>query len=128
MDLRSKQTLGQYFFQSVSYRVLGDIIVNTSHMEMFEYMSAGLPVIAPNSPLWRNILEDNECGVCVSLVPKEIVSAIQYLIDNPAIAQQVGERGRKAVEEKYNWVIEEQKLFVLYEEPSVIDVIFCGHE
>ena len=85
-------------------------------VKMFEYMAAGIPVIASNFPLWREIVEGNQCGVCVDpLDPKAIGEAIQYLIDHPEQAEQMGENGRKAVEEKYNWTIEEQKLLALYE-------------
>ena len=83
--------------------------------KMFEYMSAGLPIITSNFPLWREIVEGNQCGICVDpLDPKAIGEAIQYLIDNPAEAEQMGKNGRQAVEQKYNWSIEEQKLLDLY--------------
>lgn len=86
-------------------------------VKMFEYMAAGIPVIASNFPLWREIVEGNQCGVCVDpLDSKAIGEAIQYLIGHPSEAEQMGENGRKAVEEKYNWTIEEQKLLKLYNE------------
>ncbi len=82
--------------------------------KMFEYMSAGLPIITSNFPLWREIVEGNQCGICVDpLDPKAIGEAIQYLIDLPAEAEQMGKNGRQAVEKKYNWSIEEQKLLKL---------------
>ena len=34
--------------------------------KMFEYMGAGLPVIASNFELWKNIIEKNKCGICVN--------------------------------------------------------------
>jgi len=83
--------------------------------KMFEYMSAGLPIITSNFPLWREIVEGNECGLCVNpLNPKAIGEAIQYLIDNPAQAERMGGNGRKAVESKFNWPVEEKKLLDLY--------------
>jgi len=86
-------------------------------VKMFEYMSAGIPVIASNFPLWREIIEGNQCGLCVDpLDPKAIGKAIQYIIDNPAEAQQMGNNGRKAVEKKYNWSIEEKKLLDIYKD------------
>jgi len=84
--------------------------------KMFEYMSAGIPVIASDFPLWREIVEGNECGICVDpLNPEEIAKAIQFIIENPAKAEQMGKKGRKAVEERYNWGMEENKLLGLYE-------------
>jgi glycosyltransferase involved in cell wall biosynthesis len=91
--------------------------VDAQPNKMFEYMSAGLPIIASDFPLWREIVEGNECGVCVDpLDPKAIGKAIQYVIDNPDEAEKMGNNGRKAVNEKYNWNSEEKKLFLIYEE------------
>lgn len=85
-------------------------------VKMFEYMSAGLPVIASNFQLWKEIVESNHCGVCVNpLDSKEIADAIAYIFSHPKKAKQMGENGKKAVLEKYNWVIEEKKLFAVYE-------------
>lgn len=84
-------------------------------VKMFEYMAASLPVIASNFPLWSEIVESNGCGVCVDpLSPQDIGEAMQYIVDNPKEALLMGERGRKAVEDKYNWGIEEIKLIQLY--------------
>lgn len=83
--------------------------------KMFEYMSAGLPIITSNFPLWKEIVEGNSCGICVNpLEPKEIADAIEYIISNPREAEQMGQNGKKAVLEKYNWNIEEKKLFTIY--------------
>jgi glycosyltransferase involved in cell wall biosynthesis len=91
--------------------------INAQPNKMFEYMSAGLPVIASNFSLWREIIEGNECGICVDpLNPKAIGDAMQYLVDNPQKAEQMGKNGRKAVEQKYNWLTEEKKLLTLYKD------------
>ncbi|HBQ25238.1 MAG TPA: glycosyl transferase [Syntrophomonas sp.] len=86
-------------------------------VKMFEYMSAGIPVIASHFPLWKEIIEGNNCGICVDpLNVNEIANAINWIIDNPEQAKQMGENGRKAVEEKYNWEQEGIKLLRIYEE------------
>ena len=83
--------------------------------KMFEYMAAGIPVIASNFPLWIEIVENGECGVCVDpQQPMEISRGITYLLENPKIAQKMGENGKKLVREKYNWGIEERKLLDFY--------------
>ena len=83
--------------------------------KMFEYMSAGLPIVTSNFPLWREIVEGNQCGFCVNpLNSNEIGDAIQYIVEHPQEAEEMGKNGRKSVEEKYNWLIEEQKLLMLY--------------
>ena len=86
-------------------------------IKMFEYMSAKIPVIASNFPLWKEIVEGAECGICVDpLNPEEIAEAIQFIVEHSAEAEQMGKNGRKAVEERYNWSMEEKKLLRLYEE------------
>ena len=86
-------------------------------IKMFEYMAAGLPVVSSNFPLWQKIVEGNECGICVDpLCPEQIASAIDRLIDDPGLARHMGERGRHAVESKYNWTAEKAKLLELYDE------------
>ncbi len=90
--------------------------VNALPVKMFEYMSAGIPVIASNFPLWKDIIEKNKCGVCVDpLSPKEIANAINFLLSNDDIAKEYGKNARTIIEKKYNWEIEERKLIKLYE-------------
>lgn len=93
--------------------------VDAQPNKMFEYMSAGLPVIASDFPLWREIIEGNACGICVDpLDPAAIAAAIDRLVGDPDVARKMGENGRRAVRERYNWAVEEQKLFALYEKLS----------
>ncbi|MGV7223408.1 MAG: glycosyltransferase family 4 protein [Nitrospinales bacterium] len=89
--------------------------------KMFEYMSAGIPVIASNFPLWREIVERAKCGICVDpLKPKEIAEVFQFIIEHPKEARRMGENGRKAVEKHFNWGIEEKKLFNFYKKLDAI--------
>ena len=84
-------------------------------IKMFEYMSAGIPVVASKFPLWQDIVEKNKCGICVDPQnPKEIASAINYLLSNDNIAKKFGENARNLVETKYNWQNEEKKLLKVY--------------
>jgi glycosyltransferase involved in cell wall biosynthesis len=86
-------------------------------LKMFEYMAAGISVIVSNFPLWKEIIEKENCGICVDpLNPKEIAKAVEYLIEHPDEAKKMGENGRKAVLEKYNWGNESKKLLKIYEE------------
>ena len=84
-------------------------------IKMFEYMSAELPVIASDFPLWKEIIETNNCGICVNPEnSKEIANAINFILTNNNKAQQMGKNGRKAIIEKYNWENEEKKLIEFY--------------
>lgn len=90
--------------------------INSQPNKMFEYMSAGLPVIASDFPLWQEIIVGNKCGVCVDPNnPAAVAEAIDALAADPEHARAMGERGRLAVQTKYNWTAEEKKLLFLYE-------------
>jgi glycosyltransferase involved in cell wall biosynthesis len=91
-------------------------IGNLSNNKLFEYMMAGLPVICTDFILWKEVVEKNNCGICVN--PRnisEIIDAINYLLNNPEIAMQMGRNGRDAVFKEYNWNTQTQKLLSVYE-------------
>ena len=84
--------------------------------KVFEEMMAGLPVICTGFELWKEFVQRYDCGICVD--PEntdEIASAIRYLLDHPEEARRMGENGRRAVEQEFNWGMEEMKLLSLYE-------------
>ncbi|MDP8221385.1 MAG: glycosyltransferase, partial [Candidatus Stygibacter frigidus] len=85
--------------------------------KLFEYMLSSIPAICSSFPLWEKIISENECGICVDpLNISEIVNAIAYILDNPSKATKMGENGRNAVINKYNWQNESNKLIKLYRE------------
>ena len=89
--------------------------VNSLPIKLFEYMSAGLPVIASDFPLWRGIVEEAECGICVDPEnPNAIAKAINFLLMHPDVADEMGRNGRRAAESKYRWDREGEKLVALY--------------
>lgn len=84
-------------------------------VKMFEYMAAGIPVIASDFPLWRGIVEGSRCGLCVDpRDPAAIAAAIDYLATHPRQARDMGASGRRAVLDRYNWENEEAKLIAFY--------------
>jgi glycosyltransferase involved in cell wall biosynthesis len=89
--------------------------INAQPNKIFEYMASELPVIGSNFPLWKEIIEKNNCGICVNpLNPSEIANAIQQLIDSPEIAIRMGKNGKQLVQSTYNWDIEKEKLYLFY--------------
>jgi glycosyltransferase involved in cell wall biosynthesis len=83
--------------------------------KIFEYMGAGLPVIASDFPLWRRLLGETGCGLLVDpLDPRAIARAIEYLFSHPDEAEQMGRRGHALVLEQYSWDSQAQKLLKLY--------------
>jgi glycosyltransferase involved in cell wall biosynthesis len=89
--------------------------VDAQPVKMFEYMAAGLPIIASNFPLWRGIIEGCGCGLLVDpLNPRAIAEAMRWTLENPREAWAMGQRGREAVERGYNWNVEAAKLIDVY--------------
>lgn len=86
-------------------------------IKIFEYMSVGIPVIISNFPLWQKIVDSAGCGLLVNpLDPQAIAESIIYILENPEEAEEMGKRGKKAIEEIYNWSNEEIKLLEAYKD------------
>jgi glycosyltransferase involved in cell wall biosynthesis len=91
--------------------------VNAGPTKLFEYMAAGLPVVASRFPMWRDVVEGKDCGICVDPAePREIAAALEYLADNRHRAVAMGENGRRAVLTEYNWEAEAERLVRAYRE------------
>lgn len=89
--------------------------METLPIKLFEYMAAGLPVISSDFPIWRAIVDGAECGLLVDPTDTDaIVKAMQWIIDNPDTSQEMGLRGRHAVEERFNWNLEAATLVRFY--------------
>lgn len=87
--------------------------------KLFEYMIAGIPVIASDFPSWRKLLEGHDCGICVDPMDAgQVRDAIRSLTENPARAAEMGANGRKAALAQYVWEIEKQKLLEVYRQVS----------
>ena len=85
--------------------------------KFFEYMNAGIPVICSDFPVWKKFIETYNCGIAVDPYDDEAISqALSYLRDNPEVAREMGENGKKAVIKELNWHTEEQKLISWYKE------------
>jgi len=84
-------------------------------IKLFEYMAAGLPVIASDFPLWQKIVEGAGCGLLVNpLNSKMIAEAVELLLVHPEEAEDMGRRGQDAIRKYYNWDIEAKKLLAFY--------------
>lgn len=84
-------------------------------VKLFEYMAAGIPVIAADFPRFREIVEGNGCGICVpSQDVAAVASAIEWIFDHPEEAEEMGRRGRQVILGTLNWEHEEHELLGLY--------------
>lgn len=84
-------------------------------VKLFEYMAAGIPVISSDFPLWKSIVENSDCGICVDpLSPQRIAEAVNKILADKERAKQMGENGREAVMKIYNWNFEKETLIKFY--------------
>ncbi len=79
-----------------------------------ESMSCGVPVIATNVSGHRETVLNNRTGYLVEFDPKDIAQKILYLINNKKKNSQMGNQGRKWVEDKWTWPIQIGALDTLF--------------
>jgi glycosyltransferase involved in cell wall biosynthesis len=113
-----RQSVVDMLAQSMAGLVVLQPVPNYTRAEptkMYEYMLAGIPVIASSFRGWRDVLERHQCGICVDPTsPQAIGEAIQWMIDHPEEARRMGENGRTAARGLYSWNTERDKLLSLY--------------
>jgi glycosyltransferase involved in cell wall biosynthesis len=84
--------------------------------KLFEYMAAGLPVVAADFASSRAVVEESHCGILVK--PGDVGGfrdAIVSLVDDPAGAAAAGKRGLDAFRLRYNWEAEMTALAKTYQ-------------
>jgi len=83
--------------------------------KMFEYMACGIPVVSSNFPLWSRLVGEADCGITVDpLDPDAPAAAVEQLLSDPDEAARLGENGRRAILDRFNWEHEFAKLAALY--------------
>jgi glycosyltransferase involved in cell wall biosynthesis len=79
--------------------------------KLFDYMAAGLPLIAVDVPPMRRVISETQAGV---LYPPgdapALADAIVGLLGASARRERLGANGRRAVVERYCWQIDETRL------------------
>jgi glycosyltransferase involved in cell wall biosynthesis len=84
--------------------------------KFFEYMDSGIPIVCSDFPVWRSLIDGIGCGLLVDpLDSQSVADAIEWLVENPEGAEEMGRRGQEAVRTRYNWEAESRKLLNLYE-------------
>lgn len=83
--------------------------------KVYEYMSMGLPVILSKYKYAEDVLSEFKFGTPVDPLDIDaIANAIKNIIKSHELALKMGDNGRRAIKEQFNWNIEELKLFNLY--------------
>ena len=83
-------------------------------VKAYEYMACSLPMVMSDFSYWQEIF--GECALFANPYdPEDIADRILCLLDDPAKAKQLGDKGRQLTQEKYNWEVEQRKLLDIYE-------------
>jgi glycosyltransferase involved in cell wall biosynthesis len=89
--------------------------LRSNPIKLYEYLALGLPVIMSDFPAWRELFSTLNIGVFVNPHdPRQIAESIGWILANRRHAAHMGERGRHAVGEQFNWTSERTKLLGLY--------------
>jgi glycosyltransferase involved in cell wall biosynthesis len=82
--------------------------------KLFDYIAAGIPVIASALPETGKIIRDNGCGIIISSVtPEKISYAISELKNNHVKLAEL-KRNALLASTKLRWEIESRKVIDLY--------------
>ena len=83
--------------------------------KIFEYMAIGMPTIASNFELYKSVVEDKGCGLNVDPLDSNILAtAIKTLIEDKDLWKSSSMSGIELARSTYNWEMEKQKLFDIY--------------
>jgi glycosyltransferase involved in cell wall biosynthesis len=78
--------------------------------KLFDYMAAGLPVVASNAAPVERVINETGCGVVFQdRDPMDLARALGRLQD-PAARRGYGEAGREAIARRYNWEADAERL------------------
>jgi glycosyltransferase involved in cell wall biosynthesis len=88
---------------------------NSSPNKLFEYMAAGLPVIASNCTSVKRIIDETDTGVTyVFDSPSDFAGVLKRLHKDHEIRAIFAANGKRAVTDKYNWAMGSVSLVTLY--------------
>jgi glycosyltransferase involved in cell wall biosynthesis len=84
--------------------------------KLFEYMAAGIPVVASDLPDMARVVREAQCGTLIAepITPASIAAAVRALLDGGEPLAEIGARGMAAVAETYNWDHERPKLLGVF--------------
>ncbi len=85
--------------QIPKYLAMADVVVSPRHeganlpLKIFDYMAAGKPIVAIDTPSHRSVLDD-DCAILVDATPEALARGIVSVLRDPERAERIGKRAR----------------------------------
>jgi glycosyltransferase involved in cell wall biosynthesis len=78
--------------------------------KIFEYMAMGIPILASDFPLWRDLIEHSGCGRVAAPTEAALAETLGAMLADPAALARCAERGRESYRAGYRWESEREQL------------------
>ncbi len=89
---------------------------STDSNKLFEYLAAGVPVVASNFPEIKKVVEEFDAGVLIDPhKPENIAEGINLVLADESRRKTMAENAKRA-SLKYNWKNEQVKLIKMYQD------------
>lgn len=72
-------------------------------IKLFDYMSAGLPVVANDIGGWSRIIKEEKVGILTKDNPSDFSSSLIQLLQDGDLRRELSFNAIRSVREKYNW-------------------------
>lgn len=98
----------------IPYAAVDEMHRYCSPNKLFEFIMAGIPIVANDLPYLRDVVLGHHLGETVDMAsPEDLAAAIGRLVASPEKLSEVRAAVRKA-RDQYNWTIEGRKLLDIY--------------
>lgn len=88
-------------------------------VKLFDYLSAGLPVVANDVGAWTDIIREENVGIVTADDPASFASGILELAENKELLEEYIRRGLELVRDKFSWDNSAKILFNEYKKFSI---------
>jgi glycosyltransferase involved in cell wall biosynthesis len=85
-----------------------DHVNTTIPNKIFDYMGCGLPVVASDSAPMKRIIDEEKCGI--TFKSGNVQDLADKVVQISKFKLEMGENGKMAIKQKYNWEYDEQRL------------------